>query len=79
MRQRLFFQAQGFQQVVLLADLAANDRKLRGSVGVLEAPIRSRVCTAHCGLELLRQRIGRTEGCHLVFGNQQHLLHGGAG
>ena len=37
------FHGQGFQQVVLLADLPANDRKLRGSVGVLEAPIRSRV------------------------------------
>ena len=58
-----------FQQVVLFTDLAANDRKLRGSVGVLEAPISSRVCTTHCGLELLRQRIGGTEGRHLVFGN----------
>ena len=44
LRQRLFFHGQGFQQVVLLADLPADDGKLRGSVGVLEAPIRSRVC-----------------------------------
>ena len=60
-----------FQQVVLLADLAANDGKLRGSVGVLEASIRSHIRTAHCGLELLRQRIGRTESRHLVFGNRR--------
>jgi hypothetical protein len=68
--QRLFFQYQGFQQVVLFADLAADDRKLCGSVGMLKAPISSRVCTAHCGLELLRQRIGRTKGRHLIFGNR---------
>jgi hypothetical protein len=70
LRQRLFFQAQGFQKVVLLADLAANDGKLRGSVGVLEAPIRSHIRTAHCGFELLRQGVGWTEGRHLVFGNR---------
>ncbi|MGD3252974.1 hypothetical protein QT359_22600, partial [Xanthomonas citri pv. citri] len=54
----------------MLADLAANDRKLRGGIGMLEAPVGRRICTEHGRLERLRQCIGRTEGGHLVFGNR---------
>jgi hypothetical protein len=57
----------------LLADLATNDRELRGGIGVIEAPIRSRIRNLDRGFKVFSKRGGWTEGRDFVFRNRDAL------
>ena len=57
------------KQIILLADLPANDCELRGGVSMLEAPIRSCIGNPDRGFEFFRKRAGRAESREFVFRN----------
>ena len=65
LRQSLLFRRQGFEQVILFADLACDHRKAGGGLRFLEPPVGRLIGVPHGGFERLRQCVGGTEREHL--------------